>query len=196
MQIFGIFSHPVVLFEYPKLELETYNYFRKEEENKIINTLNTSSQNDEVLDNPLSNPLKKRICESINKFKKNILSSEINLYITQSWLNFTEKKEAHHVHTHPNSIISGVYYYDVDNNDNISFENPCKFQYEFNPSIYNIFNSEQWTIPVRKNCLILFMSNLGHFVKQKKEEGTRRSLSFNTFFKPPFGIKHNKTFIK
>ena len=46
----------------------------------------------------------------------------VKLYITQSWLNYTEENQTHHAHSHQNSIISGVLYIDADkDNDKIKF---------------------------------------------------------------------------
>ena len=38
------------------------------------------------------------------------ITDEVTPYITQSWLNYTETKQFHHRHEHPNSIVSGVFY--------------------------------------------------------------------------------------
>ena len=46
--------------------------------------------------------------------------NDIDLYITQSWLNYTKENQYHHKHEHPNSVISGVLYFDSDKkNDTI-----------------------------------------------------------------------------
>jgi uncharacterized protein (TIGR02466 family) len=195
MEIYGVFSHPIVVIELPKLEESIHNYFKKEEYDKVPNISNKMSENDRVLENKICQPLKERLTQSISQFTQKILSSDCDLYITQSWLNFTEKGGAHHKHYHPNSIISGVFYYDVSLEDNISFSNPFKFQYDFTPNQYNIFNSPEWTIPTKSNTVVLFMSYMSHFVKEKQEGDVRKTLAFNTFFKPPFGLKNNRTLI-
>ena len=38
---------------------------------------------------------------------------QAGIYLTESWVNKSEKGESHQMHTHPNSIISGSFYFDV-----------------------------------------------------------------------------------
>ena len=45
----------------------------------------------------------------------------IEIYITISWINYTETNQYHHAHSHPNSVISGVYYIETDESDTITF---------------------------------------------------------------------------
>jgi hypothetical protein len=47
--------------------------------------------------------------------------NNIELYITQSWLNYTEENQYHHRHEHPNSVVSGVLYFDSDKKDMIKY---------------------------------------------------------------------------
>jgi len=196
MEILGIFSHPVVVFNYPKLESSIHDLFIKEEINYVDNVNNKTSENDIVLDNIICDPLKQRFLNSLNEFKNKILSSDVDLYITESWLNFTNQGGSHHAHYHPNSIISGVYYYNVSSTDSISFQNPFKSQYDFVPKNYNIFNSPEWTVEVKQDSLVLFMSSLSHYVKETVDINTRKSLAFNTFFKGELGVKRNRTYIR
>ena len=48
---------------------------------------------------------------NVTAFAKQLGASDrTSFYITQSWLNYTNEKQVHYPHSHPNSIISGVYY--------------------------------------------------------------------------------------
>jgi uncharacterized protein (TIGR02466 family) len=112
----------------------------------------------------------------------------INLYITQSWANYTEKNQYHHKHQHPNSLISGVLYISSDDDtDRINFYKELKSQYHIPTENFNHWNSESWWFPVKSNTLLLFPSDLTHMVETKKTPGTRISISFNTFFKGQLG---------
>ncbi len=123
--------------------------------------------------------------------------NKIELYITQSWLNYTEANEYHHKHEHPNSVVSGVLYLDADEvNDKILFTSSRAYQLtapvvskkEFNP-----WNSETWWFPVKTGDLFMFPSSTTHQVETKKGNNTRISLAFNTFYKGILGEKERLT---
>ena len=139
----------------------------------------------------------KNIKKFLNKHCKNYLNTvicpknNIDLYITQSWLNYTEANQYHHKHAHPNSIISGVFYFDSDiKNDKILFSHSKGYE-QIRPIIdktkYNIWNSETWFFPVETGNLFMFPSSTNHQVETKKGANTRISLAFNTFYKGVLG---------
>ena len=106
----------------------------------------------------------------------------IKPYITQSWLNYTTIKEYHHVHFHPNSFLSGVFYFDaIEGVDCIRFHK-AKYQ-TIMPDVYqfNDFNCEFYNFSVKTNQIIIFPSHLTHSVPAKENKNTRISLAFNTF---------------
>jgi len=115
----------------------------------------------------------------------------IEIYITQSWLNYTEANQYHHQHSHPNSVVSGVLYFDSDvKNDKILFSHPIPYQQiklETDQEKFNLWNSETWFFPVETGQLIMFPSSTTHQVETKKGDNTRISLAFNTFYKGNIG---------
>jgi len=113
--------------------------------------------------------------------------NNIELYITQSWLNYTKENQFHHKHSHPNSVVSGVLYFNC-NKDSIKFYN-SNINHTIKPLIknYNFWNSETWTFPAKTGELFMFPSSLNHGVDIKKENNIRISLSFNTFYKGVLG---------
>ena len=128
------------------------------------------------LENRCQDYLNKIICPKNN----------VKLYITQSWLNYTEEKQRHHIHSHPNSVISGVLYIDSDkDNDKIKFTQQ-KYQ-QIHPHTdenkFNLWNATSWWFPVETGQLIMFPSSTSHQVDAKKGSNTRISLAFNTFYK-------------
>jgi len=121
--------------------------------------------------------------------------NNIELYITQSWLNYTEENQYHHRHEHPNSVVSGVLYFDSDKNkDMIKFFSNIKYL-QINPEIdqYNIWNSSSWWFPVETGQLVMFPSSTTHQVDTKKGNNTRVSLAFNTFYKGTIGSNSSLT---
>lgn len=115
---------------------------------------------------------------------------EVNLRVTQSWLNYTAQGQYHHRHTHPNSFISGVFYVETNPDDRIYFYRSGYQQIKFPPEQWNLYNSESWWFEATTGMLILFPSSLEHMVPNVQGSTTRISLSFNTF---PVGTVGEKT---
>jgi len=117
--------------------------------------------------------------------------NNIELYITQSWLNYTETNQYHHQHAHPNSVISGVLYFDSNiEKDKILFTHPVSYkqiQPEIDKTKFNLWNSHTWFFPVKTGDLFMFPSSTTHQVETKQGNNTRISLAFNTFYKGSVG---------
>ena len=159
---------------------------------------NSVSQNNFIFDTKLKNL--KEFCEQhIKKYAEEILNpkQELDFYITQSWLNVTKPGGFHHPHSHPNSIISGVFYISTEEDDKITFTDPNAIVREiikFEKEKFNIWNSATWFFNVTNNELVLFPSWLGHQVKVNEKATTDRiSISFNTFVKGTLGKKTDST---
>jgi len=122
---------------------------------------------------------------------------KLDFYITQSWLNVTKPGETHHIHHHPNSIISGVFYISTEEDDTITFLDPnvkIKKIIELAAKEYNQWNSSNWFFPVENNVLILFPSWLEHKVESNEKATTDRiSISFNTFVRGTLGKRNDLT---
>jgi uncharacterized protein (TIGR02466 family) len=128
----------------------------------------------------------KIIKKHLNIYFHNILmaSDEIELYLTQSWLNRNEPGEFHHAHTHPNSYISGTFYYRVNDETGKFVLADTKYTpIEFQKKDYNIFNSNCWKFTPVQYELFLFPSSIIHNVETNKSNISRISLAFNTFLR-------------
>ena len=162
----------------------------------ILNFGNVTSEEHYILNkHPELKDLKQYIEECINHYVHNIISpsNDVTFYITQSWLNYTKKGEFHHKHTHPNSIVSGVFYFHADQFfDKIKFFSAIEYkQIDFDVKNYNLYNSPSWWIETGTGDLVLFPSNLTHTVDPTLGDDTRISLAFNTFAKGSFGSEQN-----
>lgn len=197
--IIGAFPVPILLQHLNRdFTEEENNFFKIKKKDFNKNTGNTNSVDNYILENQEMKELKLNILDGVNNYFENIVCPEkkIEHYITQSWLNWTTKKEFHHKHNHPNSYISGVFYIDVDEKvDSINFYNePYETIRIYNdPKKNNIFNTNVVSISVRKNLLVLFPSSLSHSVSIKDTENVRTSLAFNTFIRGTWGDKDNLT---
>jgi uncharacterized protein (TIGR02466 family) len=127
--------------------------------------------------------LGKEIQTHIDNYVKEIMKVSFDLYITNSWINLTQPGEQHMIHTHCNSVLSGVLYIKVnDSNPSISFNRmDAPFLLHTMAEDYTPFNSMEWSVPVEDNTIILFPSTIYHYVKKNQSSNTRVSLAFNTF---------------
>ena len=175
--------------EFTKQELQ---FVQEQKKHCMKNTGNIHTKDNYILNRKEFKNIKK----FLNKHCKNYLDTVIcpknnlELYITQSWLNYTEADQYHHKHNHPNSIVSGVLYFDSDiKNDKILFTNFDSPQIKpiIDNTKFNLWNSETWFFPVETGKLIMFPSSTTHQVENKKGKNTRISLAFNTFYKGTIG---------
>ena len=202
-------KNPIInsLFPIPIYSTDINRNFTKKELDFVKDQKNYCAKNEGniyTIDTYILNkPELKRIKNFLDECCKNYLKiiicpqNNIELYITQSWLNYTEENQYHHIHEHPNSVVSGVLYFDSDkDNDKIKFFNPLKYK-QISPKIdetkFNIWNSSSWFFSVQTGQLLMFPSSTTHRVDVKKGSNTRISLSFNTFYKGTIGSNKDLT---
>jgi uncharacterized protein (TIGR02466 family) len=160
------------------------------------NESNTTSSDTYILNHKLFKDLKTELDLIIQDYFNKIISSSNNIkpYITQSWLNYTEKNQFHHKHNHWNSFISGVVYINCNNeNETITFFKEKHEMLNFETKEYNLWNSKTWSFVVNNGDVVLFPSELEHMVQVKTTDNTRISLSFNVFVKGHLGSQINLT---
>jgi uncharacterized protein (TIGR02466 family) len=195
--ISGIFPTPIYI---SKLNRELTNkellFIDKTKSDCNKNEGNITSNDNYILNNKSFKNLKEELDLIIKDYFNKIISPANNItpYITQSWLNYTETNQYHHKHTHPNSLVSGVFYINSNNEfDKIKF---FKEDYKtIRPEVkdWNIWNSESWWFPVKTGDVILFPSSLTHMVETKQGDNTRISLAFNVFIKGTIGNNKSLT---
>jgi uncharacterized protein (TIGR02466 family) len=182
--------------EFDNSEIEYFNSLKLSE-----NKHNHISIDGYVLKNKKMKYLNKFLLDSLKDYTKHTydFKSDIELYITQSWINSSKPKEYHHKHSHSNSIISGVFYIETDNEkDRIQFSKDISIYregvFDFECCNDNDFNSEIRWFPAITKRLYLFPSGLEHDVPIiESRTKIRRSLSFNTFVKGTIGYDDKKT---
>ncbi len=194
-----LFSTPVFqspeTYKFNKSELE---FIDKQRENAIKNQSgNLFSKNNYVLESPELKNLKEFCNNNLfiffyDSFK---VKKDIEIYITQSWINFNQKNTSHHRHKHVNSIISSVIF--------IKGEMcPITFYNSERNLFGNLLSFEDFTAPNENNNsrvyfnnqngkLFLFPSTLMHSVAKNNSDVERISLSFNTFIKGQLGGAQN-----
>lgn len=160
------------------------------------NVGNVTSNNNYILEEPEFADLKKIVTEHLNQYVKRIYKPKypVEVFVTQSWLNYTKKGEFHHKHEHPNSFLSGVLYIQTDSTkDKITFHRSGYKQLQLTPESFDIYNSDSWWFNVKTGGIVLFPSSLTHHVEDVVAEETRISLAFNSFAKGTFGDNRSLT---
>ena len=174
---------------FTKQELQFVN---EQKEHCSKNNGNINTKDSYILNRKQFKNIKKFLDKCCKDYLDTIIcpKNNIEIYITQSWLNYTETNQYHHQHAHPNSVVSGVFYFDSDiKNDKILF---TKGGYQqISPKIdkekFNLWNSSTWFFPVETGNLFMFPSSTIHQVETKQGNNTRISLAFNTFYKGSVG---------
>ena len=189
------------LFPTPALITKYENTF--EEEFKFIQNLryieqkengNFKSDDTYLLKHKELSKIKEFIFESLNKFTKNISHTKQRLVVTQCWTNRNPPGSKHHEHVHPNSILSGVFYFRQSKTlPPIQFSKAVQDSFKLNAEKYNILNSETFLLPMVDGELVLFPSSLRHSVPFNKGNDTRYSMSFNTFCIDELGSRDSLT---
>ena len=183
----GVFPIPVYMTKResaPSLkEQADIEEILKERQNTNVGNFNSSDQY--ILNSRLKEI--KQFCEQqIKIYAEEVINpkEDLDFYITQSWLNYTNKNEYHHTHNHPNSLVSGIIYMNADiATDSIKFYRHRQDAIVIpSPNNYNPFNSDFWWFAVKTGQIMLFPSSLHHSVAAKQGNNTRVSLSFNVFF--------------
>jgi len=175
------------------------NFVKEQEKHSSKNQGNINTKDNYILNKKEFKNIKKFLNDCCKDYIKTIIcpKNNVELYITQSWLNYTKENEYHHKHNHGNSIVSGVLYFNANkDNDNITFFNKENYEQilpEIDESKYNVWNSQSWWLPVETGKLMMFPSSTKHQVDNKKGYNIRVSLAFNTFYKGTIGSNSKLT---
>ena len=188
----------------------TYNLNEKELE--IINHVGNHSENNvgnvTSKDKYFLNEYKeltnfKNYCQKqIDEFAHQVLhiDKQTQFYITQSWVNVNMKGDYHHKHKHLNSLISAVYFVSGGTSNPIVFTRNLSSRlfpsYEFLINNYTDINNDTWKIENTNGTLLLFPSEIEHYVQTNNSNDRRVSISFNTFVKGIIGIEDKNTEVK
>ena len=125
-EIVSLFATPILICPGPSNYDKELKWIREHEfdkTNKVpqvdrntesLSRYNRQSIDTFILDKPELANIRLFIERNLNEYVTQIMGSNSKLIITQSWLNKSGKGEFHHEHYHPNSIISGVWYPQID----------------------------------------------------------------------------------
>ena len=154
------------------------------------------TQDTYILDRPEMHLIKKYIADNLYEYVHNVLGydlSNMDAYFLNSWITRHDKGDSSLEHLHTNSIISGTFYIQSDQDSgDLVFKNPLYsgiFPSAIEPDIHspNMFNSSQYTAGAKTGNLVLFPSNLLHYTYENNSNRERYCLAFNIWFKGKFG---------
>ena len=201
MKVAGIFPIPIGMsnINRPFTDIET-NFFAKILGNLKPNQGNETSVDTYILEHPEMADIKAFVLNGIKEYlnETNPLPDDLDIYITQSWINVTKNGGWHHGHVHSNSIVSGTIYINAnETHDCVWFNNYNNYiklyNITFEPKRHTMFNQPHAEIKVNTGDLLLFPSPIHHQVPESANTDLRISLSFNTFFKGHLGASNYLT---
>ena len=181
-EILQIFPTPLLIVKYEEDISEETKYVENLEYTEQKQHKNFRSTDSYLFKHEPLKKIKNFCGESLTKYTEKVLNSKQRLIITQCWTNKNPLGAKHHEHEHPNSIVSGVFYFKIgDKLPPIQFSKTNQNALQLNPFKYNHLNAETFLLPCVSGELLLFPSNLRHSVPINQGEETRYSMSFNTF---------------
>ena len=124
-----------------------------------------------------------KINMNVKEIEKN-LGLEKKLILHNLWCNINGLGSFNRPHSHPGSVVSGVYYISIPKNSgSIVFLNrDLDSFFKGHVNKYNEYNSTIWKINPKENECILFPSYLEHYVEPNLNKKERISISFNYGF--------------
>lgn len=179
-QVNFLFPTPVVRFKYTKSFSRELAFIKSLSYSEASDRDNQISIEKYVLNLPELSEIKSFILEAVKEYAINIYASLNDLKITQSWTNKNVPGRGHHLHNHPNSILSGVFYFQSDDSS-IKFHNSIQKTFQLKVSSLNDFNCGYSQLAVSSGDLLIFPSDLLHSVPANQSLNERISLAFNTF---------------
>jgi len=189
-----IFPIPVLICKYENSIEEEFKFVKNLKYSEQKDNGNFKSDDTYLLKHQELSKIKEFFLQSLNKFTQNILQTKQRLVVTQAWTNRNPPHSKHHDHVHPNSIISGVFYFRQSKTlPPIQFSKAVQDGIQLAPEKYNNLNAETFLLPMVDGELVLFPSSLRHSVPLNKGNEERYSMSFNTFCIDEMGSKDSLT---
>jgi|TARA_X000001388_G_scaffold76976_1_gene75907 hypothetical protein len=158
-----------------------------------INNLKLS-KNGDVLELQQLKRLKDFIKESLDDYVSNILEIDNSFSFCQSWSTIQNGKTKHPSHTHPNHLISSVYYVKTKKTELIFNIDrsilQCGYYFKYDVKNYNVFNSHSYKVILKQGDIIFFPGQL-HHESSTNDEKERIVMGSSFFIDGKLGDKNN-----
>ena len=161
------------------------------------------SKNTYIMDEPECVDLKKFVLDLAKDFAQNTLMYDYDEWtFSQTWVTWKEPGQQHVPHTHPNSVISGVFFYGFGE------EGTPAIMFHKNESTGNgqtimlrekgdkrpsPFAWKSFVVPFTPGVLLMFPSYFKHSVPVNNTKYTRKSVSMNIVPKGVLGDPNSLT---
>lgn len=195
-QIFNLFPTPLYVTTYEGDTTEVINYFDSCEMNEDNTGYGIISKNSYIVDHPICKPLANFFMQHFRKFATEVMRYDYQeLEFAQSWLTYKKPGQFHKAHTHPNTLLAGVFYYEFEPGDPaICFSKVAGSQYRtyMEPSLLpdyqnHPYSQEEIYFMPEKNNFIIFPSYVMHGVPPNKTNKIRKALGVNVLTKGKLG---------
>ena len=131
-ELLQIFPTPVLITKYEEDFSEETKYIENLEYTSQKENKNFKSKDSYLFKHEPLKKIKNFCGESLTKYTEKVLNSKQRLVITQCWTNKNPPGGKHHEHVHPNSIVSGVFFF------RIGSKLPVSYTHLTLPTIYSV----------------------------------------------------------
>ena len=159
--------------------------------NGVYRFENAGSESLHVLEEDKFKFLKDIILNEVHSFMNDTMRYTNKFKITTSWFIKIDDGEGAQLHSHLNTMLSGVLYLQTPPNcGDIVFQNLNDRRFNLVPDEYNMLNCREWIFTPKEGLLLLFPGELYHKVKVNESKQARYSMSFNII---PTGLIGDET---
>ena len=192
LDIASLFATPLLRVEIPPELSTACNLFDNTElylDKESRGDYGLHSKNTYIMDEPECVDLKKFVLDLAKDFAQNTLMYDYDEWtFSQTWVTWKEPGQQHVPHTHPNSVISGVFFYGYgeEGTPAIQFH---KNEFQGNSQTIMVkekpdkrpspFAWKTFIVPFKPGMLLLFPSYFRHSVPLNQTQHTRKSVSMN-----------------
>ena len=196
VKVFDLFPTPLYVTTYEGDTTEIVKYFDSCEMNEPQGGYGIISKDSYIVDNPICKPLADFAMHHFKEFATNVMRWDYEeLMFAQSWLTYKKPGQFHKAHTHPNTLIAGVFYYEHYEDDAaICFSKEAKSYHRsyLEPSLLEDYqqypySQEEIYFKPQQNNFIIFPSYVTHGVPPNMTNRVRKALGINALTKGKLG---------
>jgi len=205
-EIASLFPTPLLRIDIPPELSTACNVFDKTEmwlEKESRPDYGIHSKNTYIMDEPECVDLKKFVLDLVKDFAQNTLMYDYEEWtFSQTWVTWKEPGQQHVPHTHPNSVLSGVFFYGYGEEGTPAIEfHRNEFQgtgqsimlKEKQDKRSSAFAWKTFHVPFKAGTLLMFPSHFRHSVPRNETKYTRKSVSMNIVPKGVLGDPNSLT---
>ena len=180
--------------------LETFKDTPLEKNAARADVYGDRSENTYILDHPSLLVLRDKLQACLTEYANEVLGFAGDFAITQSWLTIKRPGQQHQMHSHANSIISGVFYFGNEGehsgltfSKNAYVSSTWQMDPLLNPNISNQFSFTEIKLKVENFMVCMFPSYLAHKVDINETTSARYAIAFNAMPRYALGFEKDLT---